>query len=122
MTTTCTTCGGTGRVEALPFQAVDPTIDEDGRYPCPDCAAPVCAVCGAPMTDGGHWRCWQENATRLLTDVNEVQRKCLALRALVAEMLAQFTEAGHLGAPCHRTGWVKDDTITRWHQTYRETS
>lgn len=42
------------------------------------------------------------------------------LQALVAEILARFTERGHPGEPCLRTGWVRESTVVGWYQRHRE--
>jgi hypothetical protein len=54
--------------------------------------------------------------------VGAAEQTVARLRQLVAEMLSHFTEKGHPGRPCHRTGWVADDTIASWHRVYRATT
>jgi Holliday junction resolvase RusA-like endonuclease len=44
------------------------------------------------------------------------------LRRLAAEMLSHFTVKGHPGEASVRTGWVRESTVLRWHQTCREAS
>lgn len=41
----------------------------------------------------------------------EVER----LRALLDEVLGHFTQKGHPGEPCVRTGWIRERTLAGWH-------
>ncbi|MFB7776892.1 hypothetical protein [Streptomyces bauhiniae] len=44
----------------------------------------------------------------------ELERERDQQAAVLAEVLRHFTEHGHPGAPCVRTGWVRTDTVDRW--------
>lgn len=35
-------------------------------------------------------------------------------RQLAAEILGHFTEPGHPGEPCRRTGWIRERTLAAW--------
>lgn len=41
-------------------------------------------------------------------------------RDLAIEILGHFTETGHPGEPCRRTGWIREATITRWRAALSE--
>ncbi len=61
-------------------------------------------------TDSGRVRTAEELHAELRASRAEVNR----LRALLTAALGAFTDAGHPGRPCHRTGWINDSTLARW--------
>lgn len=44
------------------------------------------------------------------------------VEAALRELLAAFVHKGHPGKPCVRTGWISEDTITRWRATLGQPS
>ena len=42
------------------------------------------------------------------------QARAQHLSDALAEVLRQFTESGHPGRPCLRTGWVSTERVQRW--------
>ncbi|MFD7996864.1 hypothetical protein [Streptomyces mexicanus] len=44
----------------------------------------------------------------------EAQRDRDQHAAVLAEVLRHFTEHGHPGAPCVRTGWIRTSTVDQW--------
>jgi hypothetical protein len=61
---------------------------------------------------------YDEVAT-LRQEMAEAKAEREAMRKLCAEMLSTFTQKGHPGTPALRSGWVREDVVLRWHQTYR---
>lgn len=49
----------------------------------------------------------------------EALKQRQALIDLASEVLRSFTEQGHPGRPCVRTGWVSIETFHGWWETLR---
>jgi len=50
------------------------------------------------------------------------QQRTLALERTLQEVLHAFTQAGHPGRPCLRTGWIDVNAVARWRQTLTDAS
>ncbi|MFD4788270.1 hypothetical protein ACFWN1_14665 [Streptomyces sp. NPDC058459] len=55
-----------------------------------------------------------DEEVRTARRAEEYEQERDQLMAVLAEVLRHFTEHGHPGAPCIRTGWVRTDTVDRW--------
>lgn len=102
---------------------------------------PTCGSAGLPlMLD--EWFCrdlWHEAAARLYaalrgtpgapkvvempsaerpapSELDRAAARIDQLEQLVVSILAQFTEKGHPGLPCRRTGWVQETRIAAWRE------
>ena len=49
-------------------------------------------------------------------DRDELQAENERLRGLLDEVLATFTEHGHPGSPCLRTGWHTVERVEAWRE------
>lgn len=58
---------------------------------------------------------------RLIDERNVAQINLVKLRGAYAQIVSAFTEKGHPGRPCLRTGWIGESAVVKWHQIYRET-
>ncbi|MER6892005.1 hypothetical protein [Streptomyces halstedii] len=62
-------------------------------------------------------RNWGHLRERLATVQKEAQGRKEhgdKLGALIEEILGHFTERGHPGEPCQRTGWIRETTVRAW--------
>lgn len=51
-----------------------------------------------------------------LRDGEHAIREANRLRGLIHEILGRFTQPGHPGEPCRRTGWTSEKQLTVWRQ------
>jgi hypothetical protein len=79
------------------------------------------------VVDGGpgRWRCsvpgrpgydTDSIVNAALFDEQYLMREVGRLRELVTELLGCFTQPGHPGEPCRRTGWISEKQLTAWRQ------
>lgn len=67
---------------------------------------------------GGHGNDWPHVAPgirALRARAERAEQQAANVRAVLAEVLAQFTHNTHPGRPCKQTGHVNVATIDRWH-------
>lgn len=51
--------------------------------------------------------------------IDDCEQKIAGQRALTDEILSKFTQEGHPGRPCLRTGWVTTHLVDEWRQRNR---
>ena len=76
----------------------------------------VASACEIELDEGRplHEQVDRQWSRRYRADQRAWERERNELRALLAEILGRFTEHGHPGEPCLRTGWQRVADVERW--------